>query len=1397
MGDSFSKSLKYIVATLLIVIVTFSTVIPLAKAFSLSSSNYSALANSWRLKLAPELKEKSYYNIYHGLDDVSKIRNIMSSFLFKRIAGPPSDLARIMVYVNGGNAEINKVKSYMTLVTSVARLGYHNIVFGLATQKQVEKIAKLPFVSYIAPQESILEMLQPRRPMEKAFTSIHTAKASSSSVTSSYPIYSAPMILGAEKVWKEFGINGSGVKIAIVDTGVDFGSPDLGVNKIARDSNGMPLTFDADMAGFVFTGNPVKRINSTTIYVPGWYKGHVIAFDPLSGELGLTDYAFAVVINGYTGAANITLVKIDNRTFTIPSGIKGNIKFGLAIQLYYIRYGVYIAEFAAPVIVADTNGDGLYDTVYVDLSTIYYLFMVGLHNVTNGATPLPSKKLLDFSFADEPAVSYGHEVIARDFTGDGVYDFSMGSLAGAVYDYWGLFYKKYYQDWRSDFEPSTGVFPGLDERNGNWVDFLYDFYGHGTECAHVAAASGEVVRPISGPGGTWKTTLPGIAPGAKLAAGVALFNGDVITAELWLSGHDLTNPETYTWTYTGKHKVDIISNSWGSSYLLYNGYANDADDTSLWEDYIIATTGVVITHAAGNGGPGWGSVTFPGASTLAITVAASTDFYYRPYFGLNRTISYLPGGYYEVVSWSDRGPTELGYPKPDVADIGSFEWAGTRAIDALGNGVYAYDLFSGTSEATPMTAGAVALIIQALRNAGINYTPYLVKSILKSAAEDMGFNAYAQGSGHVDVYRAVDLVLHGGVIAYSKDSVSNIVNLYDETMAAMLGTSVENIHDLFANAYDTAIYPGPMLPGETKTVNLTLKLLGSGSEKVSISDYTLVRTDSEPLAAVFKVSSGRTFFSSGSSIVSTPASNYLMPGLDGRIYMNVSATATGLRIAIPLSKDLINHKFIEVNIAYPLYYAFAPDKNDTYGRPDLTKQALFLGFEMGVWFDINNDGKIDFYNGHYEVSRIQYDIREGSVAHLEIGNPMKEIEIAAEAVSKYTGLSVDYLIKHARLVVEIRVLGNAWYGSDVPLMPLSGDVEVFDAKPSQFISGYTESLTVSGEATVPIKITVPKDTPPGIYEAYLVVNTSSGKTLVPVSIPVAEPVNPMDRVVPIMGISQPYVYDNYAFRGALDQSWRPETGDWRVYPIAIPADKAFYTSSVMVTVSWSYLYSDYDAGLIGPGVNYWGVANTSYVAYVDAAVLGAKLTIPFELLNLPGVYGYFDYPAPGSLQFTAPLDSVRPLMTGEKWVFYWLVVHQKFSDRTSETPVITLYFGIDTKEPYVTVSKGTSYRGMLGYLGVDTGPSIIAGSYVVPLAGQSNAIGVELASSNAGSGLLKTYTYTISSNGAGTGPYLVLFPTIDFGTPAVVWGITIHGKTLGQLLVPLTYTPGLVVNVTG
>lgn len=132
----------------------------------------------------------------------------------------------------------------------------------------------------------------------------------------------------------------------------------------------------------------------------------------------------------------------------------------------------------------------------------------------------------------------------------------------------------------------------------------------------------------------------------------ALFMSDVIEGELWAAGFDLI-PGTegwYSlpgyifnyppfganygyWNYTGNHKADVISNSWGGSpWPLYLSGLPWYSILTILEDCLSmpgyldpAYNGTVICHAGGNGASGYGTITEPSYSTLAITVGASTS----------------------------------------------------------------------------------------------------------------------------------------------------------------------------------------------------------------------------------------------------------------------------------------------------------------------------------------------------------------------------------------------------------------------------------------------------------------------------------------------------------------------------------------------------------------------------------------------------------------------------------------------------------------------------------------------------------------------------------------------------------------------------------------------------
>ena len=157
-------------------------------------------------------------------------------------------------------------------------------------------------------------------------------------------------------------------------------------------------------------------------------------------------------------------------------------------------------------------------------------------------------------------------------------------------------------------------------------------------------------------------------------------------------------------------------------------------------------SGVVVVAAAGNEGyiqymtsaglsEGYRniSITDPGNAEGVITVGSTHR--YRPHT-------------YGVSYFSSRGPTGDGRRKPDLVAPGEKIWSATP-----GENVRTLD---GTSMAAPHVSGCAILVLA--RHRELLGQPDRIKEILCSTSTDLGRERYFQGSGMVDVLRAIQSV---------------------------------------------------------------------------------------------------------------------------------------------------------------------------------------------------------------------------------------------------------------------------------------------------------------------------------------------------------------------------------------------------------------------------------------------------------------------------------------------------------------------------------------------------------------------------------------------------------------------------------------------------------------
>jgi subtilisin family serine protease len=278
---------------------------------------------------------------------------------------------------------------------------------------------------------------------------------------------------------------------------------------------------------------------------------------------------------------------------------------------------------------------------------------------------------------------------------------------------------------------------------------IHDGNGHGTATTGLLAAQGILTYY-----GFLK--VMGVAPGAKV------IGGKVLTDAGW--GWDSWIISGIDWAIADG--ANIITMSLGGLEIPNNGY----DPTCLALE-AATKQGVTCFVAAGNS-QGAGTVSSAGDAKDIITVGASTDnsgeWNIYGYWPVNP--GYVTG--YEndqVIYWSSGGATADGRLDPDVCAPGA--WGETLDRSTTG----AYLQFGGTSMATPVAAGAGALVYQAYKQAhGVFPSPAVVRDILMNTAKDLGLPANRQGAGRVDAYKAVEAALNSA--AYSNtDEINNML----------------------------------------------------------------------------------------------------------------------------------------------------------------------------------------------------------------------------------------------------------------------------------------------------------------------------------------------------------------------------------------------------------------------------------------------------------------------------------------------------------------------------------------------------------------------------------------------------------------------------------------------
>lgn len=1023
-------------------------------------------------------------------------------------------------------------------------------------------------------------------------------------------------LIGAPEAWDK-GYTGAGVNIAIIDSGVDFGHPDL-EGKQATYASGpyasWPIALDPrSMREYYYNGTDSwDNYWDDTDYT--WYAG---VYDVLHCTQGMTQTFW---LNG--------------EIFTIDPGIvamskSGEIRWGVHpdAQLYDLWDWI-------PFILVDAEVAGVYDTVIADLNFDYWFD--GNDDVANKADPVLAQDLGRYIYTDTQVMTGTHYVPAWWFweqlppywydwdysrvvapnaitltAGSWIYALDHDTVPNAtdgadgVADVsGGMVY--YIADGKLPIPGMDYLYPGLGPGgvppipfNGQLVAFMIgsDYAGggdHGTLCASAAAAGGQITGHYASSGewvqydpeddsnwpfgngnpdaamgwlkGDGEGTVQGPAPDAKIIA-----IGDSYETVNGMQGMY----DAYTFLAygvdgkpnSGDEFVQIASLSYGDGSVHNDGWDWESRLLSYYNQQYLPNT--TFFAASGNGGHGFGTVNSPQGNT-AVSVGASTQYGASTVFGSAISAGQINDG--DVTPFSGRGPDAMGRPDPDVVATGAWGAGDTplnlAVLDAywvsefVGDGNQAWYEWGGTSRATPEAAGVGALLYAAYKaKHGAFPTFETARQILMSGANDLSHDVLMQGAGRVNADRATDVA-------------SGVAGVYVSPSNLAAGEYKGKHYESFANV---------LFPGDTWSQAFTVTNASATASTVSVSDEILSATQVLTYSVVVTPYLGiedyypDTYYYYGDYFVVADPSQTVITDTDG-----ITHAIHGPDLSIPVPVDA---EFMQVQLLTPFeIHDFCYDDPDPdsicYGANQRWSLTVYDWEDRNgdgtVWQDMNGDGVVNPQRVN-DIVDISYT---GPTTRTEINrfgysyNYANEQEVTVRLTgADRTGankpnivLGITHRNPNNHRDMDTLAATHEFYQKN----PLTVKVIYYKKADWGLVSASPASLNVpaGGAGAFNATFTIPAAQAPGLYEGAIVVDDGTHKSLVPTTVNVAVPGD--DLLFTLGGTPKAATpYDNGRMTGGWQWSGVYEEGDWRFY--YYDANAGFDQQYLYVRNQWGQL----------------------------------------------------------------------------------------------------------------------------------------------------------------------------------------------------------------------------------
>ncbi len=700
---------------------------------------------------------------------------------------------------------------------------------------------------------------------------------------------------------------------------------------------------------------------------------------------------------------------------------------------------------------------------------------------------------VDGNFTNEKAIRPGAETTGFDTDGDGLWDIS----GGLVY-------------WVSDgingvpYGETYSIRHGYQNRiagSGNLTLFMLDSGSHGTLCASAISAQGEVDDG----------RVLGMAPNATIASiGNHYSGGHSLDAWRWIAeGNDGKSDTKYD-------QADIGSFSFGYSSIDESG----ADGYSLYLDWLTRVYNDEASYsvAIGNGGHGFGTTKVPGAAHGIFSVGAFS--------------SRSSDSWGQSAPWSNRGPNVVGRMDPDIVAVG-WSATGDYPLNLRNNANSAWSSWGGTSLATPVAAGLLALVAEAWQeNQGEYPDSQTLRDFVLSTSDDRGYEPFIQGGGWFNASRAIS-------------------TLEGDNGSWWLSPAQWNSGTFQGKHRDANI--NYMFPGESQVVDLEFTNHGD-------SDVLLRYTSTlfEPLKHEVIV-----WNSTGNG--SESGNNDTWDGHQGdRPDLLIPLHIPGSIYALPEETRQLRAR---ATIEYSAFDANM-DKNSeervflqVYRWSDLDEDGIYVE-------DFDNDSMVDSedWTESSELEEVTYWWSNGPNAEVRVGNPFED----------------------ARDGLFLGVWNHNGDLSDNPVR-IEVDWTAFGSADNEWLSLPSSSVVHANSTdSLQMEIQVPVDADSGLHQHGVLIESfdyingtpsivSHRNWTLPVvtNVPWSGPFEVVPK--PLDGnVTNQTLYDEEWISGATRWNWRAESGDWRFLTVDWPSEWDT-GGTVILDVNWDdNPYTDVD-----------------------------------------------------------------------------------------------------------------------------------------------------------------------------------------------------------------------------